>query len=232
MNDSVVIKNVPQNANDVVVFVHGFGVRWDSRGMFIDIQVSLPKQWGSVLFDFYEASGSDVFVASIVDQVAKLNEILTTTREQNPKATIHIIAHSMGCIIVALAKLKVSGRIILLSPPESIGTKFRTFFESIPGSKKTGSTLIVPRKDSTITHIPLSYFDESQAIDAQKAVAELSKQQIIFIIQTMKDEILGDTHYDKLKNNENIKIIQIESDHNFTGENRNKLIGLLQELLQ
>lgn len=41
--EQVLKTSIPKSASDIVIFIHGFGVRWDSRGMFTDIKSALPE---------------------------------------------------------------------------------------------------------------------------------------------------------------------------------------------
>jgi len=232
MSASVIKKDIPDNAENIVVFVHGFGARWDARGMFVDIKDNLPKGWGAVLFDLYRVEGADVYVESIKYQVDKLKEVIAETKQDNPNVKIHIIAHSKGCIITSLANPEITGKIILLAPPESFGTRLQEYFERYPGVEKTDTEIIVPRKDGTQTHIPLAYFDESQKIDAQEVMKALSATHPFTLLQTTIDEVIGKTTYDQLQNIKNIQITQINSDHNFTGASRAELISHIKEILK
>ena len=65
MSQQVTDIQISPDDTDVVVFVHGFGVRYDSRRMFTEIREHLPARYGSVLFDFYTVEGDDVFITSI-----------------------------------------------------------------------------------------------------------------------------------------------------------------------
>ncbi len=232
MSDNVLQKNIPLDAEDIVVFVHGFGVRWDSRGMFKDIQESLPENWGSVLFDLYDVKGKNVYVASVDEQARHLRQVLSEVSASYPMATIHIIAHSKGCIITSLGNPDTQGNIILLSPPEKFGTDMQTYFERYPGAEKKDTEIVVPRKDGTVTHIPNTYFSEASKINAQELLLQLSKKCKFVIIQTTDDEVIGDTTYDRLLNNDRINIVALKSDHNFTGEHRKELIDTIKELLK
>lgn len=227
----VLKKIIPDGAKDIVVFVHGFGVRWDSRGMFTEIKENLPKDWGYLLFDLYEVSGNDVYVTQISDQVKKLNEVIDNVKVEFKSAKIHIIAHSKGCIITALAMPDVEGKIILLSPPEVFAKNLLDYFEKQPGAKKTHGSIIIPRKDGTITHIPNKYFDESMQIQPEEEILKLSKQRKVIIVQTTEDEVIGQTSYTKLQGNMNIEIIPIGADHNFSGNSRKELINVINEVL-
>lgn len=225
-------KMIPKSPKSIIIFVHGFGVRYDSRGMFTDIKESLPKDWGFVLFDLYEVSGNDVYVTQISEQMKKLNKVIDSVKDEFKSANIHIIAHSKGCIVTALAMPKVDGRIVLLSPPETFSKNLQNYFKKHPGAKKTKDSLIIPRKDGTVTHIPNKYFKESMQIQPEEVILKLSKQKKVTIFQTTEDEVIGQTSYSKLQGNHNIEIIPIKSDHNFTGDNRRQLINQLKELLK
>lgn len=123
MSDRVTQYDVPDGANDIVIFVHGFGVRYDSRGMFETIAQRLPKNWGFVLFDFYDIHGHDVHITSVSDQIKRLGKIHADIISRYPETRIHIIAHSKGCIIASLSKIKVGGMVIFLAPPRNIWYK-------------------------------------------------------------------------------------------------------------
>jgi len=228
----VIKKVIPKKVNNIVVFVHGFGVRWDSRGMFTEIKDSLPNDWGYVLFDFYDVSGEDVYIASISQQLKLLNEILNEVSSENNAARIHIIAHSKGCVVTALAMPKIDGKVILLAPPETFGKNLQDYFEKYPGVQRAKNEIIIPRKDGTITHIPNSYFKESLQIQPEEEILKLSKQSKVIIFQTTEDEVIGQTSYTKLQSIPNIEIIPIISDHNFTGDYRKHLIKQLKDLLK
>lgn len=225
-------KRFPKSPKSIIIFVHGFGVRYDSRGMFTEIKESLPKDWGFVLFDLYEVSGNDVYVTEIGEQVKKLKKVINDAKDEFKSATIHIIAHSKGCVVTALAMPKIDGRIVLLSPPETFGKNLQDYFEKYPGAKKMKDCLVIPRKDGTITHIPNKYFKESIQIQPEEVILKLSKQKKVTIFQTTEDEVIGQTSYSKLQGNHKIEIIPIKSDHNFTGDNRRQLIKQLKELLK
>lgn len=223
--------NIPKDVKNIVIFVHGFGVRWDSRGMFTDIKLSLPADWGSVLFDFYKVDGKDVYIQSIKDQISRLSSVLEGILKDNPAATIHLIAHSKGCIITSLAIPDVGGKVIFLAPPENFGTKMEDYFRRYPGSKSDDHEIIIPRKDGTITHIPVEFFVEAAQIQAELEMNKYASNREINLVQTTEDEVIGQTSYELLQTNSNVSIHRLVSDHNFTGEYRNKLIESIKNIL-
>lgn len=231
MSQQVTTFGIPANARDIVVFVHGFGVRWDSRGMFVDIQHALPKNWGYVFFDFYYIDQSDVFISPIDDQIARLESVLQKLKQLAPTATVHIIAHSKGCIITSLTQPTITGNVVFLAPPEIFGSKLEKYFARYPNAKLTTTEISIPRKDGTITHIPLNFFEQTKDVDAEEAMLNYSKKARLHILQTTQDEVLGETAYNRLRKSPDIEITAIDSDHNFTEHSREKLISYLKGVL-
>lgn len=223
--------NVAEVNTDIVIFVHGFGVRFDSRGMFTDIKDSLPIKFGTVLFDLNQFSENNVYLSSIQDQAVYLQEIYKTIITRYPKKRVHIIAHSLGCVVASIAKLSINGEVIFLTPPETFGKDhLEAYFRNYKGAVQKGETLIVPRKDGSISHIPVSFFKELSEIDPIDAMLIYAKSKKVHIIQTTKDELIGSTDYSRLSNF--VNILKVPSDHNFTGKNRKVLIQIISTILK
>lgn len=232
MNEQVIQINVPEDADNIVVFVHGFGVRYDSRGMFLDIKNSLPSSWGSVLFDFNKVEGQNVYITNLDDQVTKLLSIVDDVEKNYPSATIHIIAHSQGCIVTALSNTITNGSVIMLAPPETMGKRIKDFFMQQPGVTSTDSELIIPRKDGTTTYLPHGYFSQHKLAAAEQQILNYSYNQKIKLLQTTEDEVLGKTEYSKLKESKNVTLKELDSDHNFSGDSRTALLKYIKRSLR
>ncbi|MBP9738805.1 alpha/beta fold hydrolase [Candidatus Saccharibacteria bacterium] len=230
MNQQITQINVTADTTNIVVFIHGFGVRYDSRGMFTDIKESLPEGWGSALFDLYTVSEDDITITTVTEQVKRVASVVAAIQSEYPNTIIHIVAHSMGCIVASLANLKIEGHVVLLAPPDTFGGRaLEMYFTHYPGATKGTSELLVPRKNGTTTHIPYTFFNEMAELEPIDTIATYSSTLLIDLIQTTKDEVIGTTNFKTLGSN--VHISQIAADHNFTGENRNKLIDLLAKIL-
>lgn len=232
MSEQVTQINISKDTKNIVIFVHGFGVRYDSRGMFTDIKNSLLKEWGSVLFDLNTVEEKTVTIQSIDSQIAHLRTIHKSIIEKYPLAAVHIIAHSQGCVITAFSGVQTNGRVVLLAPPESMGIKTEEYFKNQPAVKVTQKYFIVPRKDGSTTQIPLNYFRSDGLQNAEENIVKYSETQNLYVLQATEDEVLGATEYAKLRASRSIKVAQIGSDHNFTGENRLKLINYTKDILE
>jgi hypothetical protein len=226
--------NVPESATNILVFVHGFGVRWDSRGMFTDIEQSLPKSWGKVLFDLYKIDSKDVFVTSINEQVQRLSEVLGQLKFNYPDLKVHLLAHSQGCMITALLKPKISGKVILLAPPEKISQNPKPQSESIFKDrkiKKIKDGLEVTRRNGSKLFIPKLFTEQTLGTDLQRLIIEYSKIQFINILSASQDESLGAVRFSMLRSSKNIELTTIDGDHNFTARSRAELIKYVSQIL-
>lgn len=222
--------DIPPSCTNIVIFVHGFGVRWDSRGMFTDVAKNLPKGWGSVAFDLYDNRSNQTYIKSINDQVNLVREIYTQILSKNPSTTIHLIAHSMGCVITAMTKIKPTGKVVLLAPPDTFGDgMLESYFRNYPGAQEGEQELIVPRKDGTITHIPYQFFTEMSSANPVDSLYQYSSIKDYILIQTTEDEVIGNTNFEIPE--QSARIIQVPSDHNFTGKNREKLLETINKVL-
>lgn len=230
MANQVTEINVEDDNTDIVIFVHGFGVRYDSRGMFTDIKDSLPIKFGTVLFDFNSVSGKEVFLSSIKQQVKILQDIIGKTSANFPDKKISIVAHSMGCIITSLAMPRISGKVVFLAPPDNFGDdRLESYFRQYEGASEQDGVLVVPRKDGSISHIPIKFFKELTTIKPLEAMVQFANKRQLSIFQTTRDEVIGETKYGELLNI--AKITEINADHNFTGKERKILIKKIIDTL-
>lgn len=226
--------SIPDNAKNVLVFVHGLGVRYDSKGLFTDIQKSLPKNWGSALFDFYNFGGDDIFVTPIQDQIQRLKDVLEQLKLNYPQVKVDILAHSQGCMITSLLKPKVGGEVLFLAPPETIPPKNSPQKGPRFQERKVQNTedgISVQRRNGSKLFIPKQFTEETLGTNVQELILEYSKEQPLSLVVATKDEALGKVEFKKLQNLPNVKIYQLPADHNFTNQSRLSLIKLVNQIL-
>jgi len=183
------------------------------------------------LFDFYKINGKDVTIVKVADQASLLKSVVAKVQKISPSANIHIIAHSMGCIVASMSELMIGGKVILLAPPEKFGKSMEEYFSNYPGSTKENDVIVIPRKDGTTTHIPQEFFAETKHIDAEQSILDYCKVHKVNLLQTTKDEVIGQTSYELLQPNPCIEITPMNADHNFTGDHRAELISYIHKTL-
>lgn len=208
-----------------IVFSHGFGVRKDSRGMFTDIAEALDG-FECDLFDYNELlEGGDTRVLPLSEQTKILNKHIAAAEEGST-----LICHSQGCIVASSADTSRVGKIILLAPPTEVSMeRFMGKFGSRKGvTQDEAGTLAIPRSDGSTTYIGDDYLKELDTINALEGYQRLANEHDVTIIRATADNILGETTFDSLQN---VKVIDIKADHDFSGGARHELTSQIQSML-
>jgi hypothetical protein len=139
-----------------IIFIHGFGVEKDSRGMFSEISKFIEKKTEAecILFNLNKKNKDGyVVVKSFSEQVKKIKLIY----EENKDADIvDLICHSQGCIVGAMADLKNIRKTIFLAPPvENDIKKTINYFSQNSLSKiNLEGDSFLARRDGTFTVVP------------------------------------------------------------------------------
>ena len=215
----------------VIVFSHGFGVRFGYKDLLPDI----VKAFSGVLCitfeynDFDERTNS-LTVSPLDKQAELLKQKVTEARTAYPNARIDLICHSQGCLVAAMAGLDNLNKVIFLAPPvDSAKSSIKMLFERPGAQYDPKSMSILPRRDGSITKIPAAYWDSQSAIESiNDHYQSFAKKNNLIIVTATEDEVLGDTDLSML---ENATIHDISADHNFTGLARQKLITYLGKVL-
>lgn len=216
---------------EIVIFVHGFGVKRDSRGMYSDVAAALPEHFGYVLFDLYEVSGDVVSITPPEEQARRLRAVIDFVRADAPTAKVHLIAHSMGCPISTLAEPLEANTVLFLAPAAKFSGGTQKYFERYPGAKMVDDVLQIPRKDGTTTKIPNSFFSELKGLDAQGLMVDFAAKKPLTVIRATEDGVITDITYEQLEASDNITIVDLPADHNFLGETRQQLIEMILLML-
>lgn len=207
----------------IIVYSHGFGVRKDDRGLFTDIAKSLPEA-EHIMFDYNEFDNSqNTLVARPLDQ--QVDMLLTQLKRlEADDVTIDIIAHSQGCIVTTLASPKNIRKTIFLAPPaQLLGLEKKEVYASRPDTMTDAEgTMYMPHRDGSTTIIKEDYWKSREGIKPLNLYNNFSKHTTITIVSATKDEVLPDTDYTGLS--EKVKLVEIEANHDFTGQYRQQLL--------
>ena len=210
-----------------LLFSHGFGVKKDSRGMFTEIAENFPN-YTPVMFDynFINEETNEVTVEPYSKQSELLSAELNSIYKSDTDAEITLICHSQGCIIPCLIqdiKIEIA---ILLAPPKILGSNMSRNKNAV---KTEHGEFRIPRKDGTTTIVTKEFVQELDKTFPLEMYSNLSKSTNSFAVIAKQDEIIKDTDLSALA--DQIKIYEIDGDHNFTGKNRKGLIETLSEIL-
>lgn len=222
-----------KNNKHIIIFSHGFGTRKDDRGLLSDIAEGFSGT-ESILFDYndIDEDKKTLTVHALSEQSRMLNDVIEKTRTENPDAIIDIIGHSNGCLVIALAKPNGINKIIFLAP--SFDNDIDHILNMFKDRSGTEINLFgvskLARKDDTFTLVPALFWVERKQSDPIPLYNELSNKTDLIIINAKQDEILGHTNIQGLNNK--IKILEIDGNHQFSGESRQVLIDKIKILLE
>ncbi len=215
----------------IVLFVHGFGVQKDDRGLFTDISLSLnPDVTPSLVnLNLIDGANNSLTVMPFSVQAKILHDRYYSLKSDNTDAEITVIAHSQGCIVAALAGIPTK-KIILLSPPTRLdANRLVDYFSDRVGTiMDMDGESVMARRDGSKTIVGKEYWRELREANAEKLYAELISKSQVVIIFANQDEVLGADNNHEISGAD---VKYLDADHDFTGVARRKLIELLQETL-
>lgn len=151
----------------VAVFVHGYGVKWPSKGLFTDVAASLAQLGvACVLFDLSDYSDSgDASFLPLGEQQDRLRQVLLLVRERYPAADLDIVAHSLGCAVTVTSYKTIApmvDNVVLLAP--AVGSPGSRIYEGMmakEGAQQDGEgNVSFPRRDGTTSSFSRRYVSE------------------------------------------------------------------------
>lgn len=209
-----------------VICSHGFGVKADARGMFTDLQMAIPSH-EFVMFNYNEIlSNGDVKVATI-DEQAKILQAIIDQQDEDDNV---LLCHSQGSIIAGLVDLTKISKVIILAPPVEMSMQ-RVIDKLInrPSSEINLSGVSkFQRTDGSFTFISKEYIDSVNNRNPIELYQSIADKKPTIIIRATNDQVLGPTNVGAILNATHVNI---EADHDFTGDSRNSLISKLKTIL-
>lgn len=151
----------PKTGQQIVIFVHGFAVRSDSKGLFTDLAGHFEDAGiTSVLFYLsdYDQQGNSTFL-SLPEQQQRLRQVYKQVRELNPEAEISFIAHSMGTGVLStvLPDFEFRHAIMLAPATDSPGPKIKDSMIKHLGAKVAGDSISFKRRNGSISTFSEDY---------------------------------------------------------------------------
>lgn len=222
--------NGNEKSGKMIILVHGFGVKSDSRGLFTEIEDALKNDFLVIRPDFADMQGDFIKVIPISEQVKRFRCVMSHVKNRYKTAKLIFIGHSQGCIVTAKARPKNS-LIFLLAPP--IKEVFWNFVNS-DGWKRKNSSLNMQgesrltRSDGTLTLVNSDFWTDFKMIDATKEYLELGKSNNVYLVMAGEDHVLG-----KQVLPDDMKGFSIDkANHDFKGKSRSDLINKLWEKIK
>ena len=223
-----------ETAGRVIIFSHGFGVTRDSHGMFTEIGDELKNEYLVVKFDYTivnkEENWTKVFPYS--KQVEMLKAVYKYIYNEFKPLEINIIAHSMGCLITGLAQLSNINKILLLaSPPTAPYQRMKDYFAKRPETViDESATSTIKRSDGSITYVESDFWHEMRDVNPPKMYKHLASKAEVFFVRALSDQVITEQDYENIRSIKEIDYNEIDGNHDFEGEAREKLIKLIKDM--
>lgn len=214
----------PRRPDTTIFFVHGFGVRRDSRGLFPAIAQGFPDSL-CVAGNFSDPVHNRIKAVPFSAQEKRLRAIVEYTEDRFRPQKVFFLGHSQGSIVISLFQPRGS-RVLLLAPPmEAPYEKFiATPGWSRPGSSfnREGLSRLV-RSEGIIEADP-DFWNEFRKIDAISRYKQLGRDNEVSIVFAGADEVLG-----QQKSLPGIFSDSVDgADHDFAGNCRNLLLRVIR----
>lgn len=214
-----------------ILFVHGFGVMKDSRGMFTELaDVFSAHGITPILIDLNEKNdGGDIYMNSLSEQSRILRE--TYERECSDGSVVDMICHSQGCLVASLANIPDVRTTLFLAPPtENNPEKTISYFSKNPESVvDMNNTSRFARRDGTATFVPAIYWEDRARMNYQELYQNYISSHETVVVTALNDEVVSNEHINNIFGL--VKIFPLSADHNFTGTAQEELRALVSSLL-
>lgn len=215
-----------------VIFSHGFGTRRDDRGLFSDIVAAL-ENIEPVMFDYniINEAENTITVRTLREQANILKKEIENAKQSNPDGVIDLVCHSQGSIIAALLKPTGIRKTIFIAPPmkTDIDRKIERF-KSRPGSEiNIDGISKLARLDGSTTIVPSQYLKEIAGVNLKDLYKDFSNITELTIIIAKQDEVVGSFNFSK--SGIKAKVIEVDGNHNFSGDARKSLASAVKNIL-
>jgi len=228
------------SANEVIVFVHGFGTdKGEGVHLFAEMADSLKDDYLLVRFDQsgYGKSGGKQEDTSPLKAAKDLDVILNYVRYKFPKKNINIFAHSLGTLITSLLspssinKTVFTGAINVDLSKVASGISKR--IESRGGVIDENGVSIYPRSSGAVQNIGKEFWQVLKSNNMYSLLKAYAQKTNLLVFKSIQDQIVGhDASFDAYKNIDGLKYIEIDGDHNFADkDNRQNLFTQIKEFL-
>ena len=206
----------PKEPDLVVIYVHGLGVDYASRGLFTGLAQGLSAEdIGSLLFDISDYRNKEIHLQPLEAQVASLQAIVNYAQQTYRAARIAFLGHSFGCLVLG-QWLSQQPRypLILLAPARlDVGVVLEPYLRKRRGAyTDEQSRLCLPRQSGGLSIYPPQYFRDLANISPQLYLNLPLEKSLIVLSQADYQRHNPKTWADFTNHGAQI----LESDHNFS----------------
>lgn len=218
-----------ENPSSVVICSHGNGVRrWDGEHFFHNVAEHYPDK-SFYLVDQNQVIEGGCSLNELQIMISRVQELITLARQTHPRATITVLAHSMGCGIATKLDLREVKRVVFVAPAagnvlEKLAQRYGKGIATNGGMTKTSDGL-----NKLITK---EYVDSIRGIIWETEYEELlNRFPEVYVFESGEEEIVGE---ERLKHKgmsfKDFKVIS-GATHNLKGKALEQLFQELDALI-
>jgi len=229
-----------EDADTVIIFVHGFGTDKDEgANSFLDLANEFKDKYLLVRFDqsgYGESEGIDEEF-QFQKAAGDLDFIIRYVRRIYQDKDVNIIAHSLGTFITALlspngiSKTVFTGAINL--DLQLIADKLFDRIINAGGELNKNGTTVYPRSSGAIQKVGKDFWRVLESNELNVYLKEFAKKTDLIVFKSIQDEVVGGGEsFEDYKKIKDLKYVEITGDHNFTkpGDRKN-LIQKIKDFL-
>lgn len=218
------------DAEEVVLFSHGFGVGRDARGMFTELVSRLSDRFLCVQFDYARSNENETWVDSYQDMLWTLMKVIEYVKDNYQPVSVHVVGHSMGCLLAASQSVQFHKQVYLAPADEPIAERLLAYFRQNPNTTidKDGN-VTAGRSDGSLTHISKRFFDELAPVIPMDQYAMTNGE--IVVVEAQDDEVITN-HSETWEVLGNFSLVSIPGDHDFNPPHRDRLVKTVVDYLR
>jgi pimeloyl-ACP methyl ester carboxylesterase len=213
-----------EQAERVVIFVHGFGVDMHETGGLFDYEAKqLSNRFVTVQFSLSGCGGSGGKSEEMdyEKHARDLGSMIDWVRQQYPDKRISLMTHSMGGFVALLLSPEGIEKVIMVGLPnhnvETIRKRILNRFAERRGAVlNVNGESILPRSSGLMQKIGPSFWSVLERIHSLELLQAFSKKTKLKIIHMRQDEILGKEYIEEYHQLGEVKSVWIDGDHSVT----------------
>ncbi len=217
----------------IIIFSHWFGIRSWSYALFSDLIEIFDNLWIiSILTEYceYNEETHEVFVKPFSEQAAILQKTIDETYQEHPNADIILIGQSQWSTIISLCDTSKIQKIIFIAPffhtnQEDVIDRYS---QSIWTTINLEGLSYRKRSDWTTTIIPANHWKERFETNIIDLYNKKALSNSLYIFYGLQDQVMKFSDYERIKN---AFIMNLDGNHDFSNEYRDKLIENIINLI-
>ncbi|MFH1769300.1 MAG: alpha/beta hydrolase [Parcubacteria group bacterium] len=228
----------PEDADVIIVYVHGFGSHMN-EGYALEFVKAFFDKYRIVRFDFSSCGQSvgkqeDICFKKMKDDL----KVVLDYVDKEFEGSIGIVAHSMGAFVVSLLSPDGIDKSVFTGVPNAdtwhLASQLQNrILKRLGGTVDEIGISSYPRNDGTIQKLGPCFWRDLKEFEPVKMFSEYANKTKLYVIHPLQDEVVGEQFIEDYKKIEKAEFVELPGNHNFTKpEDRKQLILKIKEFFE